>query len=78
MKRITYQIAIDTAGQTALVRKSILCTEDSLDKNESLATLEAYNGEITVTDDDEAPPLPSDAERLDALEAAVLMLMGGM
>ena len=48
------------------------------ESNEEIAKAEADNGEYTVEDDGKpvAAALPSESERLAALEAAMLELMG--
>ena len=48
------------------------------DYNEEIAKREAYNGEYTVEDDGQPEPVavPTAAERLEALEAAMLEMMG--
>ena len=48
------------------------------ESNEEIAKREAYNGEYTIEDDGEPEPdaVISTEERLDALEAAMLEMMG--
>lgn len=45
--------------------------------NYQLALSEAYQGQVTVEDDDRPEPLPSAEARLAALEAAMLTMMEG-
>lgn len=57
--------------------KEIRCTADKLEANEEIAKREAYNGEYTVEDDGaEESSVPTSEERLAALEAAMLEMMG--
>ena len=46
--------------------------------NEAIAKVEAYNGEYTIEDDGNPDPVaePTPEERLEALEAALLEMMG--
>ena len=46
--------------------------------NEEIARREAYNGEYTIEDDGQPDPAdePTDKERLEALEAAMLEMLG--
>lgn len=46
--------------------------------NEEIAKREAYNGEYTIEDDGQPEPIvpPTDKERLEALEAAMLEVLG--
>ena len=46
--------------------------------NEEIAKREAYNGEYEIVDDGESEPVaePTDKERLEALEMAMLEMMG--
>ena len=46
--------------------------------NEEIAKSEAYNGEYTIEDDGQLEPIvpPTDKERLEALEAAMLEVLG--
>lgn len=46
--------------------------------NEEIAKREAYNGEYTIEDDGQPEPvvLPTAEERLEALEAAMLEMLG--
>lgn len=81
MKRFKYQIRevynIGTTENpvlhTEFYEKMIPATED----NEEIAKTEAYNGEYTVEDDGQPEVYqPTESERLDALEAALLEMMG--
>lgn len=56
------------------LEKSMLWSE----ANEVIAKREAYNGEYTIEDDGQLEPvvLPTAEERLEALEAAMLEMLG--
>ena len=57
--------------------KEIRCAAVDLEANEGIAKMEAYNGEYTIEDDDvEETVVPTSDERLAALEAAMLEMMG--
>lgn len=85
MKTITYQLAteIDRGTpeapdiETVLTAASITCPDDRLEANLAIARAEAYQGQVTVEDDDRPEPLPSAEARLAALEAAMLTMMEG-
>lgn len=61
-----------------LLDKTIRCSDVDLDVNKEIAKAEAYNGEYVIEIDDavEEPVTPTSEERLAALEAAMLEMMG--
>lgn len=86
MKKICYQFMTEVNLGTAelplihqsVKTKAVFTDESSLDITLAAAKSEAYRGDVTVEDAPDVPaPVPSDAERLDALEAAMLAMMGG-
>lgn len=80
MKTIKYKIVTgENDGELLFIDKAILCDSDAtLNANLPIAQAEAYNGEYTVEDDGqpEPEPQPTDKERLEALEAAMLEMLG--
>lgn len=76
MKRISYQIQIGKEPDVQLMNKSILCSDDALETNQSAALDEAFDGKITVIDE---PTVPSVSEnysaRLSALEQSMLHII---
>lgn len=58
--------------------KEIHCSRDSLEVNEEIAKAEAYNGQYIIEDDGQPEPVvePTNKERIEALEAAMLEMMG--
>lgn len=87
MKQLRYQIMTEFNLGTAAApqnhrsfnTKVVIADESTLEATLTVAKAEAYQGEVIVEDAPNAPaPVPSDSERLDALEAAMLAMMGGM
>ena len=63
--------------EDVLNNKQIRCTADTLETNEAIAQKEAYNGEYTIEDDGaEEDTVPTQEERIAALEFAMLEMMG--
>ena len=63
--------------EDVLNNKQIRCTADNLETNEAIAQKEAYNGEYTIEDDGaEEDTVPTQEERIAALEFAMLEMMG--
>ena len=76
MKRIKYPIYQSTRenGKVITFPKDIPWSES----NEEIAKREAYNGEYEIYDDGEPDPVaePTEKERLEALEMAMLEMLG--
>lgn len=78
MKKIVYKVLGKTTTED--VEAKVLCGVERpySEANEEIAKSEAYNGEYTIEDDGQPEPIapPTDKERLEALEAAMLEVLG--
>lgn len=78
MKKIVYKVLGKTTTED--VEAKVLCGVERpySEANEEIAKREAYNGEYTIEDDGQSEPIvpPTDKERLEALEAAMLEVLG--
>lgn len=81
MKIIKYQLLTEVnlgTEDTPNVHQTLSAVEmPYTEANYQLALAEAYQGQVTVEDDDRPEPLPSQEARLAALEAAMLTMMEG-
>ena len=81
MKIIKYQLFTEVnlgTEDTPNVHQTLSAVEmPYTEANYQLALSEAYQGQVTVEDDDRPEPLPSAEARLAALEAAMLTMMEG-
>lgn len=82
MKVINYQIATElNHGTEKQLNKQLIfnaCSMPYTEKNLKLAKEEAYNGEITITDDPSlVEPKPSAIDRIFSMELALTSLMLG-
>lgn len=81
MKLIKYKLCtkVNTGIEEPVWKEVFSTVELGWNKaNEETAKREAYNGEYKIYDDgiEEPVKLPSDKERLEALEAAMLEMLG--
>ena len=78
MKKIVYKVLGKTTTED--VEAKVLCGVERpySEVNEEITKREAYNGEYTIEDDGQPEPIapPTDKERLEALEAAMLEVLG--
>ena len=78
MKKIVYKVLGKTTTED--VEAKVLCGVERpySEANEEIAESEAYNGEYEIYDDGqpEIEPQPTDKERLEALEVAMLEILG--
>jgi len=85
MKKVRYLLrtAINVGTEENPVEKETFTEQmfysedDKLERNLDFIRHEAYNGEITVEDVPDETAAPTEAERLAAVESAVLAMMGG-
>ena len=81
MKIIRYQLLTEVnlgTEDTPNIHQTLSAVEmPYTEANYQLALSEAYQGQVTVEDDDRLEPLPSAEARLAALEAAMLTMMEG-
>ena len=75
MKKIQYNLCTVTEENEKIMFPVEM---DWNEANEEIAKREAWGGEYTIEDDGQPEPVaePTEAERLEALEAAMLELMG--
>ena len=78
MKIIKYNLCTRINHGTNIEEVLNPITMDWNEANEEIAKREAHNGEYTIEDDERPEPVaePTDKERLEALEIAMLEMLG--